>query len=439
MTLSIRVKIALVMAGVALVATAAIGTISYRSTSSRLIDEVDRSIAEATTLLSGRQIGAGRFQVPNRSLLDVYLVRVLDIDGETLQSTFNEHVPLESDAADVLGSPRLIDVDSVTVQDVHYRVHTIGVPTGAVQIARPLTETDSVLQDIRQRTFLLVGLVSLFAALLGWMLAGSVVAPLRRLTRAAETVEESGQLDVDVPGVGTDEVGRLGSAFRSMLDALQRSRTEQQRLVQDAGHELRTPLTSLRTNLAVMRRHPEMGADMKERILDDLDSEITELTDLVNEVVSVASGELSDQPAEMFDLGTVAQSVATRMGRRKSRGVVVDSEDSTTVFGPVAGVERAISNLIENAAKFDETGGDIDVIVRGGSLTVLDRGSGIPSEDLPRVFDRFHRADTARTLPGSGLGLAIVREVIERHGGTVSAAHRPGGGAAVGFSLPQAD
>lgn len=434
---SIRWKIAVAMAAVALIATTAVGTIGYRSTSARLLDEVDRSITEATSLLSaGGRGDSGRVQVPNRGLLGVYLVRVLNAQGETIQSSFGADVPVEPNALRVLGNQRLRDIDNVTVQGVHFRVHTIGVQNGGVQVARPLTETDSVLEDVRQRTLLLVAFVSLIAAVLGWMLAGTVVAPLRRLTRAAETVEASGQLDVEVPGVGKDEVGRLGHAFRSMLGALQRSRTEQRRLVQDAGHELRTPLTSLRTNLAVMRRHPEMAVDMKERILDDLDTEVTELTDLVNELVAVASGELADQPPQHIDLGALARDVAGRMERRKSRVISVEAARAATVFAPAAGIERAITNLIQNATKFDESGAPIEVHVDGGALTVLDRGPGIPAEDVGLVFDRFHRADTARTLPGSGLGLAIVREVVERHGGTVSASQRPGGGAAVGFTLP---
>jgi two-component system sensor histidine kinase MprB len=291
---------------------------------------------------------------------------------------------------------------------------------------------------LRERTTFLVIVVSLVAAAIGWLLASTVAAPLRRLTRAAEEVEASGNLDLAVAEQRADEVGRLGAAFQSMLTALRRSQTEQQRLVQDAGHELRTPLTSLRTNLSVIRRHPDMGSEMQERILDDLDSEVRELTDLVNELVSVASGELADQPAEIIDLGALATSVGARVARRKDRVVDVDVAAAGLVLAPPAGLERAITNLIQNAAKFDTSGGAIEVVVRGGDLRVLDRGPGIPREDLPLIFDRFHRAVTARTMPGSGLGLAIVREIVERSGGTVSARHRDGGGADVGFSLSEA-
>ena len=136
-----------------------------------------------------------------------------------------------------------------------------------MQIARGLDEVDAVLDDVRKRTLILVVAVSLAAAAMGWLIAGTVTAPVRRLTKAAEDVGTSGRLDVEVPGTGSDEVGRLGAAFRRMLDALALSRAEQQRLVQDAGHELRTPLTSLRTNLSVLRRHPDMEPVMQRQIL----------------------------------------------------------------------------------------------------------------------------------------------------------------------------
>jgi two-component system sensor histidine kinase MprB len=225
-----------------------------------------------------------------------------------------------------------------------------------------------------------------------------------------------------------------------MLGALQRSQGEQHRLVQNAGHELRTPLTSLRTNLAVLRRHPDMAADMQEQILEDVDNEVGELTELVNELVAVASGELADQAPQEFLLAEAARRVAARVGRRRDRSVIVEIREQVgaeaMVFAPLVGIERAITNLVENAAKFDQSDVAICVEVEGGRLTVIDHGPGIPEDDLPLVFDRFHRATASRTLPGSGLGLAIVREIVERQGGTVSAVNRPGGGASVGFELP---
>lgn len=433
---SLRLRIALSMALLALLTTAAVGSVGYRSTSSRLIGEVDRSIGEASELVLTATDRNGRVRVPRRGALGIYSVRVVDSSGNTLSTSFDDPLELSERAQRVLDMQHARAFETTQVGDQRYRVLTIGLDGGAAQVGRPLTESDRVLKDLRRRTTLLVALVSVSAAAIGWWIAGTVAAPLRRLTDAAEHVEESGDLEVDLPSGGTDEVGRLGHAFQSMLGALHRSRSQQQRLVQDAGHELRTPLTSLKTNLAVLRRHADMEPEMQRRIFDDLDSEVTELTDLVNELVSVASGQLADEPPDVLDLGALAVSVAERVGRRRGRTVVVDATAAGRVFASRSGLERAVTNLVENASKFDRSGGDIDVIVDGGALTVLDRGPGIPTEDIPMIFDRFHRATTARTMPGSGLGLAIVRDIIERHGGTVRAGVREGGGAQVGFVLP---
>jgi two-component system sensor histidine kinase MprB len=116
--------------------------------------------------------------------------------------------------------------------------------------------------------------------------------------------------------------------------------------------------------------------------------------------------------------------------------VKVDADD-TVVLGRRQGLERAISNLVDNALKFDEQGlAPVEIVVREGRVTVLDRGPGIVGADLPHLFDRFFRSVNARSRPGSGLGLSIVREVAERHGGTVFAGPRDGGGAEIGFALP---
>lgn len=435
--MGLRWKIALSLATIALVATTSVGLISYRTTSARLLSELDRSIDEASTQMLVR-VAEGRIQVPNRGLLEVYWVRVLGADGSVAATSFPVDSPVASDARQVVGNARAKQRSTVTFADGDVRVHTYGLPNGAVQVARSLDEVDSVLADLRRRTFVLVFAVAALAAALGWLIAGTVSAPLSRLTKSAEDVRTSGRLDVTVPGVGNDEVGRLGAAFRDMLEALALSRAEQQRLVQDAGHELRTPLTSLKTNLSVLRRHPGMAADMRNGVLDDLDTEVTELTDLVNELVAVASGELEEEPVERVDLVAMAEDVAERVGRRRSRLISVEAGGPFWVIAPPSALERAVTNLVDNACKFDQSGERVEVLVADGSLTVLDRGSGITEGETERIFDRFHRSERARTMPGSGLGLSIVRDVVVRAGGAVFARPRNGGGATIGFTLPDA-
>jgi two-component system sensor histidine kinase MprB len=231
----------------------------------------------------------------------------------------------------------------------------------------------------------------------------------------------------------------LGKALNGMLGALARSRDQQQQLVQDAGHELRTPLTSLRTNVAVLRRMEDLAPDARRQLVDDLESETKELTALVNELVELATDRRDDEPAQDCDLGALAEQAAARVRRRTGRDVAVVNDGSLVSCRPSA-IDRAIVNLIDNAAKFSAAtgtgGGVIDVEVAGGRVAVGDRGPGIPTADLEHVFDRFYRSVASRSLPGSGLGLAIVRDIVESHGGTVFAEPRDGGGSTVGFVLP---
>lgn len=426
--MSLRWKFALALAAIVAVTAIAFGTVSYRSTRDQLYDEIDRSLLSIDGRLIGQQ------GVPDRGPLVGFDAQIVLLDGSIAGTTFPTEIPVSEADTALLGARGTSAFSTVETEDGVYRVRTIGVPRGAVQIGRSLDETERILANLRVRTLLIAGLVSSAAIALGLWISGRATASLRRLTAAAEHVESTGRLDIAVGEEGGDEVGRLGVAFDRMLAALARSKDEQRRLVQDAGHELRTPLTSLRTNLDTLRRYPGLSDADRSSIVDDLHAETRELTSLVDEVVAVATGGSRDEPATSFDLLEVAAEQAERYARRTSRDVEVGGT-SSVVTAQRSGVQRAISCLLENATKFDTTGGTIEVTVGDDTVTVLDRGSGIPEDDLDRVFDRFHRADTARTMPGSGLGLSIVREVARQHGGDAFASNRPGGGASVGFRL----
>jgi len=279
--------------------------------------------------------------------------------------------------------------------------------------------------------------VAALAAIAGWLIARQLTRRLEHLVSATDEVATSGNLDVEMPVAGRDEIATLGASFAAMLASLRSSRDAQRRLVQDAGHELRTPLTSLRTNIGVLRRHPDLADDARARLVDDLDLEARELSTLANELVELAAERRDDEPLEEVVLGPLVERVAARSRRRTGREVPVDA-DASVVLGRPHALERAVSNLLDNAAKFDPSGGPISIEVRVGTVAVLDRGPGIAADDVAHVFDRFFRSEDARSRPGSGLGLAIVRDVAESHGGTVFAANRGGGGARVGFSIPLA-
>jgi two-component system sensor histidine kinase MprB len=223
-----------------------------------------------------------------------------------------------------------------------------------------------------------------------------------------------------------------------MLAALSTARMQQQRLVQDASHELRTPLTSLRTNIEVLASADQLDPGDRARLIDDVGIELVELTDLVNELVVLAQApSTADEPPVEVQLDELAAAAAERTRRRTGRTVELRADPCTVLAHPTE-LDRAVTNLLTNAAKFSPAGTPIEVTVRGGRLEVRDHGPGIGEHDLPHVFERFYRSDAARSAPGSGLGLSIVEQVVAERGGTVFATNAPDGGAVVGFQLPEA-
>src|SRR6195952_2124934 len=192
---------------------------------------------------------------------------------------------------------------------------------------------------------------------------------------------------------------------------------------------------SWRTNVSVMHRFAELSPMSQQRLLDDVAGETKELTDLVNELVELALDRRDTETAEPVDLGALARKVAAMFEHRSKRTITVHTGDEVLVLGRPKALERAISNLLDNALKFDIKGGAGEVTVGSHYVDVSDRGPGIELAYTTRVFDRFFRTDAARSLPGSGLGLAIVAEVAAVHGGTGFAQPRPGGGARIGFTL----
>ena len=209
-----------------------------------------------------------------------------------------------------------------------------------------------------------------------------------------------------------------------MLRALAASRQQQAQLISDAGHELRTPLTSLRTNIEVLLRVKDLPDADRAELLADVHAQLEEMTTLVGDVVELArEDEAQSEPIEVRFDPIVDQAV--ERARRRAPSVIFDVELMPgSIRAQPALLERAVLNVLDNAAKWSPPGGTIRVRLDRGeqwTLEVLDQGPGIAAADLPHVFDRFYRADTARALPGSGLGLAIVQQVVTSHGGTVTA------------------
>jgi two-component system sensor histidine kinase MprB len=445
--MSLRWKLMLLLVVIVGGVTTSVGIISYQSTEDRMMTEIDNSLGNATkkTLLNrrdsdrpGRQNNGGMIVIPDRPLgIEQYVVQLTDRNGNILAATTGISLPPMQLSVDKQGIERPVIATLTGADGIQYRVRAEGFSVGIVQLGRDLSEVENVLTDLRSRTVLTGVIVALLSAILGWVIAASMTSRLRKLSSAAEHVATTGQFDVDTPSSGRDETARLARSFKEMLEALARSKEQQKRLVQDAGHELRTPLTSMRTNLDVMRRHPNMDQSMREQIMIDLERDAGDMAALVEEVVAIAAERHTDELPQPIEMKSVAQSIAERASRRSGRDVVVNADESIVIANHHM-FDRAVSNLIDNALKFDTSAQVIEVTIENGSLTVSDRGIGIPEDEVQLIFERFHRSAASRSMPGSGLGLSIVADFAQAHDGSVFARNRVGGGAEIGFSLPTA-
>jgi two-component system, OmpR family, sensor histidine kinase MprB len=435
---SFRVRLTLVAAAAVALAVVLSSVVVYAVVRDQLRDQVDGALEERAVDFQdapfvGRipEIGdpklggaAGYFQI-------------VGADGTVRRpSGADIPIPVSRRVLDVAGGHVPPFFTDETIAGTHVRVLAFPlVPGLALQILRPLDEVDATLDQLR--TFLiLISLAGIgLAVALGLIVSRAAIAPVARLTRATERVTETGDLSERIDATGHDELSRLAGSFNAMLGALEASTKAQRQLVADASHELRTPLTSLRTNFEVLMSDRELDPQERRKLLDDVVEQIGEMTTLIAELIELARGDQFPAAPEDVRLDLIAQDAVERT-RRDRPGVTFNTDlRASVVRGVPASLERAIGNVLDNAAKWSPPGGAVDVSVDDGKVTVRDRGPGIDDDDMPYVFDRFYRSPSARTMPGSGLGLAIVRQVAEAHGGAVVAERAEGGGTRVTIRL----
>ncbi len=449
--MSLRTRVALIVTATVVLGIGLVSLVAFESTSTELTEETDRFLRErADEIIKGEREsprdGDGRRggdpdppDLGNNQDLPFdadAITQTIDADG-VVTAASGGALPVDETDIEVAQGSRSV-LRTIEIDGVPFRLLTEAFDDddddGAVQIATAIDGNRNVLDGLRWRLFAVGAGVAVIGALSALWIMRRVTRPLEELTAATARVAET----QDLTPLGlqrNDEVGTLARSFDEMLVALSLSRRQQQRLVQDAGHELRTPLTSLRANIEFLERADRLPDDQRAALLAGLRSEVAELNDLVTEVLALAADDASmPLTNEQLDLAEIADEAADRFERRTGR-TVERSLGTNPAIGDRRLIDRAITNLLGNAHKFTPADAPIELHVDGGTITVLDRGPGFVAGDVERVFDRFYRADQARSLPGSGLGLAIVRRVAEQHGGTAAAGNRADGGAAVSFTI----
>ena len=416
---------------------------AYVSLRDQLHQRLDNSLLERASAASETGIvkEATLNDIPSDFLGAADLrIFILYADGTVLPRQDASWIaPVSASELRVAGGLQHQTMRTITSDGLESRAATVQAGPGTalmfVQSAEPIERT----LDRMGLVLLLVGAAGIvLAALLGLAVARSALVPVRRLSAAAEHIARTEELTpIDI--TGDDELASLAASFNDMLAALAASRDRQRQLVADAGHELRTPLTSLRTNLELLAqadRRGGLGAEQRDEIFTDVTAQVEELSTLVGDLVELARDEPLERTPEPLDLADMVSRAVDKV-RRRAPGVSFDVDTVPWwVVGEAQILERAVTNLLDNAAKWSPPDGTVTVRLHDGSLSVADQGEGVSERDLPMVFERFYRADDARTMPGSGLGLSIVRQAAERHGGKVTAANRQPHGAVFTLTLP---
>ena len=372
-------------------------------------------------------------------------VAAIRTDGETF------YVPDERDHL-VLGAKELAVArlqsgysarNGVTSGGDAYRIVAVPITdlgNYALVLGRPLQPTNDILSSL-WLVLIIFGVAGvIIAAVVGAYVARSSLRPVRELSAAVEYVSVTKELTPITINAPAGDIAVLAESFNQMLQSLASSRERQARLIADAGHELRTPLTSLRTNIELLAADAESGMlKQKDRIaiLADVKAQLVEFTELIGDLVQLARDETASTP-EALDFRNVVNAALDRV-RRRAHGLIFDVElNPFYLVGDSDTLERAITNLLDNAVKWSPPNGTIRVQLEGDRLRVADQGPGISEADMPFIVDRFYRGDTARQTSGTGLGLSIVAQTVAQHGGWVTAGRSAQGGAEFTIQLPGA-
>lgn len=454
-TVSLRWRVTLLAASVVAIAVAVTSIAAYAMVARALYNAVDAQLrARSATMISG-DIDNMAFQSLGVATLfsnDIGVALIYPFSVSTQEATEPGSLPvymppqptkppIGTEEIEVAEGERASSLRTYNSQRVLARRMDSGV---TLVISQRLEPTREVLDRLAWLLFVVGGCGVVLAAAAGTAVGRTGLRPIARLTAATERIARTDDL-TPIPVTGDDELARLTESFNTMLRALAESRERQRRLVADAGHELRTPLTSLRTNmeLLIASSRPDAPSipdeDMAE-LRSDVMAQIEELSNLVGDLVDLAREDAPESVYERVDLGEVTERALERARRR---GAVEFAAELRPwfVYGQEAALERAVLNVLDNAAKWSPPGEQVRVaMVETGrgllELSVDDGGPGIPPPERELVFERFYRTTASRSMPGSGLGLAIVKQVVIKHGGTIAIDTSKRGGALIRIVLP---
>lgn len=443
--MNLRTRFALIAGALVFVLATVMSVGAYRIASSQLENQVQTSLEQRISRILNimdrpnftwqDSFGPGPV---NQAIMQTEVDAITQVvlpNGQILGRREYPQLPIErADKALSFGGDR-VNESSTVIEGHTFRTMTVLANDGSlIQVAKDTQILIDARNGMRKWFPLFAALAVMVSAVIGWLFAGRVSKPIEDLALAANDIAQTQDLERRIKVSGSDEVARLSTSFNTMLTALNKSMNRQRQLVQDASHELRTPLTSLRANSELLERASVSDAD-RAAILADMRAEIDELTALSTELSALAIDQKAAESPIDTDLAVIADEIATRAARRGGAAVSVHVTDDVMVQARPHQLERAISNLVDNAIKFSGGSSEVEIHVGAKRVEVRDHGPGISDEDKPHVFDRFYRATATRSMPGSGLGLSIVSQFAEDHNASAYVLDNVGGGVIVGIQF----
>jgi two-component system OmpR family sensor kinase len=446
--LPIRLRLTLAFALAMAVVLAATGVFLYLRLASSLDETIDEGLQARAAELAPL---AGRSTPPlqDRGFTgDEAFAQVFDRDGRVIDATpqIGESPLVEADARARASARGALSLERSAVEGIEGGARLLVVPlegqSGTLVVGASLEERDEALRGFLGELFLIGPAALLLASLLGYGIATAALRPVEAMRAEADAVSgaEPGRR-LPLPR-SRDEVSRLGETLNAMLGRLESALERERSFVADASHELRTPLALLKAELDVALRRPRSKEEL-EQALRSAATETDRLSRLAEDLLVLARSDRGMLPlrTEPISVRDVAARVAERFAHRAQavkRTIEVDASPEIDIVADGPRLEQALGNLVDNA--FRHGGGAIRLSAaeRNGAveLHVVDEGAGFPPEFLPRAFERFTRADEARTRGGTGLGLAIAQVIARAHGGSAHAVNRDGAGADVWLSIP---
>ena len=442
-SLPIRVRLTLAFAVVMAAVLAGMGSFVYVRVGNALMTSVDQSLnLQAREAVS--HASEGKHLVDPDGTGGVTLAEFVTPTGFVTRST-PAHLPLlvsRKQIARIAGGRTMRGSIDRPTGDWRYLAVRASGGVGAVIVARSLEPREESLHRLFRELLFASPLALLLAALGGYGLAAAALRPVEAMRRRAAAVSATAPGRLPVPS-SRDEISRLATTLNEMLARLEAAFEHERQFVANASHELRTPLAMLRTELELALRRPRTHDELHDAV-QSAAQETNRLSQLAEDLLLIARADQGALPlrTEPVGVGDLLSTVTERFARRaRELGQEIDARPtSASVAADPARVEQALANLVDNALAHGAGAIDLFAVERDDvvELHVADAGPGFPADFLEQAFDRFSRADGARTTGGSGLGLSIVALIAQAHGGSAAAANRPDGGADVWLALPRA-